>query len=329
MAKTSASRKVKKKSLHRWSGLFIVVAAVLVYALFAPYIRSFLGLEGEPRIPPKGESLRLATWNLHNFPSPEQDQERLQKTLERLDADIIAVQEIVDKNALTQLFPTWELYLSQRGGRGRQKLGVLINPETIEVLGTPQEHLEISFSGDLRPAYSLYVRGRQIPVDFHIVVVHLKARSNGFEIRQTQWNELAAILAALPQQEGPGQNDQDMVVLGDFNATGPSQGSAADELEQMQLILARQGLSHVENKEGCSVYWDGQRRDAWKEPSLLDMIWVAGFVHESLSPAYAFGHCARYRCQAFRSTEAYPELDYEAVSDHCPVVVDLQAGGSK
>ena len=34
-------------------------------------------------------------------------------------------------------------------------------------------------------------------------------------------------------------------------------------------------------------------------------------------------HCQRYACRDFRSTQAYPVRDYERVSDHCPVVLDL------
>ena len=326
-AKTKSFRKLAKRSIRLWSGFFVVVASVLLYSLIAPQLRQSLGLIGNSEVPQKTQSLRLVTWNLHNFPNAQQNLERIQSTILGLNADLIAVQEVVNKDALAQLFPTWQLYLSQAGGRGHQKLGVLVNPETIEVIGLPQEHPELSFSGDLRPAYSLYVRARHLPLDFHVVVVHLKARSVGFEIRQTQWNALNHILAQLPQQS-PGQGDQDIILLGDFNMTGPENESADVELEELQAILGAQNLVPIENPAGCSVYWDGQRRDAWKEPSLLDMIWVTGLPRESLSTAQALTHCDHYRCQPFRSTKAYPELDYEAMSDHCPVMLDIYTNSS-
>jgi hypothetical protein len=79
---------------------------------------------------------------------------------------------------------------------------------------------------------------------------------------------------------------------------------------------------------GCSTYWDGPRRDAWQEPSLLDLIWVGGLAEALVAEprAIALGHCARHHCAAFRSTEAYPEPDFVSMSDHCPVALDLIGG---
>ncbi|MCA9694938.1 MAG: hypothetical protein KC636_35495, partial [Myxococcales bacterium] len=85
-------------------------------------------------------------------------------------------------------------------------------------------------------------------------------------------------------------------------------------------VMAERGLVRAEDS-GCTAYWDGSRRDAYKVASRLDLIWHAGFT--GAPRAVALAHCARHRCQPLRSTEAYPEPDFADLSDHCPVVVDL------
>ncbi len=303
------------------SGLLVLL--IVAYGLWGEEFRALLGLGGD-RAPDKGSALRVVTWNLRNFPGEHQDLELLRARLQGLDADIIAVQEIKDPSALRDLLPEWELAISERGGRGRQRLGVLYNPARVELVGEPAEHRELSLRGRVRPAFSAYLRARGGGPDFHLVVVHLKAMTKGYSQRREQWPMLAEIASSLPE-EGPGAGDSDVLIVGDFNTTGPPGGESAEELRALDELFAAVGLRRLPPARGCSTYWDGPRRDAWQEPSLLDLIWV-GDLDEAMggdAQARALGHCARHRCQAFRSTEAYPELDFETVSDHCPVIVDL------
>ena len=88
------------------------------------------------------------------------------------------------------------------------------------------------------------------------------------------------------------------------------------------------GLLRLAPDAPCSAYWDGSRRDAWYEPSLLDLVWVAD-LDEGLSSTTGvrpLHHCARHHCQPFRSTPGHPEPDYADLSDHCPVMLDLSPG---
>jgi endonuclease/exonuclease/phosphatase family metal-dependent hydrolase len=266
----------------------------------------------------------VVTWNLRNFPDEHQDLELLRARLESLDADVIAVQEIKEPAALRALLPQWKLAISGRGGRGRQKLGVLYNPARVELVGEPAEHDELSLGGRVRPAFSAYLRARGGGPDFHLVVVHLKAMTEGYSQRAQQWPMLASIVGSL-QENDRGGGDQDVLVVGDFNTTGPPGGDTAEELRALEDLFGSAGLRRLPSARGCSTYWDGPRRDAWQEPSLLDLVWV-GDLAEAMggdAQAAALGHCARHRCEAFRSTDAYPDLDFETVSDHCPVIVDL------
>ena len=48
-------------------------------------------------------------------------------------------QEVRDPAALAALMPSWGLALSEAGGRGGQRLGILYDPASVELIGAPQE----------------------------------------------------------------------------------------------------------------------------------------------------------------------------------------------
>jgi endonuclease/exonuclease/phosphatase family metal-dependent hydrolase len=301
-------------------GPALVALLVIGYWLAGERLRERIGV-GSGAAPPtlKGDRVRVVTWNLHNFPGDDQNLPRLRERLAKLDADLLAVQEIHDPAALANLLPGWQLHLSEHGGRGHQRLGIALDPTTLELVGPVREHPELTMNGHVRPAVSARLRVRGGP-DFHVVVVHLKAKSDGLPLRRKQWPLLAELARDLLQ------TDPDLVLLGDFNATGPAGGSPDDELTALADILGPLGLHRIPPAVPCSAYWDGARRDAWQEPSLLDLVWVAGLApnlgHDPQSrPLH---HCARHHCQAFRSTPAYPEPDFADLSDHCPVALDLE-----
>lgn len=301
--------------------MLAIGVALAAYPALREQLRALAGLGAEV-VPAKGEKLRLVSWNLGNFPREDQDLPRLRERLLALEPDVVAVQEIKEPEVLRELMPEWRLAISEQGGAGHQRVGFLYDPRTIELVGEPAEHRGLTMKGRVRPAFSAYMRRLPHGPDFHAVVVHLKARPDGFELRRKQWPALAQVLAEL------GRSDADIVLLGDFNTTGPEDGSPGRELEQLDAALAPAGVQRVRNEAGCSAYWDGRRRDAWKEPSLLDLAWTGGLA-ESIGPESSttvLGPCARHRCDPFRSTDAYPELDYERVSDHCPIVIDLASG---
>ncbi len=296
-----------------------MLTLVLAWALLGEGVRERLGLPGSGTAEKKElAALRMATWNLRNFPAEGQDLARLQARLAELDADVIAVQEVHDAEALRALMPGWELHLSQSGGRGGQRVGFLYDPQVVELLGAPREHKELTMGGGVRPGFSGRLRPRAGGADFSLLVVHLKARAEGHDLRRKQWVTLAQVAEELQRE------DPDLVVAGDFNVTGPPGGVPEDELGALDQSLGAVGLSRVRNSAGCSAYWDGPRRDAWQVPSLLDLVWVAGLTGAQELEARSLLHCARHHCKTFRSTAKYPERDYADLSDHCPVVVDLR-----
>jgi endonuclease/exonuclease/phosphatase family metal-dependent hydrolase len=308
----------------------LTLALALVFAgfwwAFGDRLRDDLGLAGSP-VPEREDNLRVVSWNLENFTGDpaSHDLERLREVIAELDPDVLALQEINDPRAIAELLPEFELLASNGGGRGHQKVAIAWRPDRVERIAGPIEHPELSLGGRVRPGLSAYLRGREGP-DLWLVVVHLKAMSDGIDQRRGQWNELVVIAEAAQRRPvGIDPPDLDLLIVGDFNSTGPTDGTWSDEQRELATALAPAQLQRIPSHDGCTAYYDGRRRDAWKEPSEIDLMWVRG-LNESLDGAtrlWTGTHCARRSCQPFRSTDAYPEPDYEGLSDHCPVVLDL------
>jgi endonuclease/exonuclease/phosphatase family metal-dependent hydrolase len=333
---------------------FVVVAATVIgWRFFGAEVRDAAGIEstiparpvrspdgarspGDPRPPSVassdskgteqanparvgvGGTMRIATWNLRNFGAKHQkhDLERLRAQLDTLDADVIAVQEIVDPEALRRVRPDWELTLSRGGGRGGQHLGLWADPARARVV-EGRDEARISLGGTVRPAFVARVADtHDASRDLGVIVVHLKARPEGADARRRQWPSLVELVGELARA------DSEVVVLGDFNVTGGDDRDAAAELVDLEKTLSRADLHRVPVRGGCSAYWQGRKRDQWLEPSLLDLVWVRGVT--TPGPAHPGAHCGAHTCQTFRSSRAYPDLDYRGISDHCPVVVDLR-----
>jgi endonuclease/exonuclease/phosphatase family metal-dependent hydrolase len=265
-------------------------------------------------IPDKGDRLRIVTWNVRNFPD-ESEASHLAERLERLDADVVAFQELRDPVAAAALVPRHALHVSRGGGRGGQHVALAFDDTVLERLAGPFEHTSLTMDGRVRPALSMRLRHRDAGITFDVMVVHLKATPRGHTLRRAQWAHLRAI-AETKGDEIP------LVVLGDFNVTGPPGGSSELELAALDRHLGRVGLRRLEAGP-CTAYWEGARHDAWKEPSLLDLVWVRSARGWKDLRAHAWGPCARYACQPFRSTPAYPDSDLLRGSDHCPVSVDV------
>jgi endonuclease/exonuclease/phosphatase family metal-dependent hydrolase len=323
-------RRPSKQQRRRRQSLAVLVLALLgalVWAWLGPELRERGGLTGVSP-PARGDRMRVVSWNLENFSGSASghDLERLREIIEQLDPDVLAVQEIKDPEAFAALLPGWEIALSHAGGRGHQLLGVAVRADRVELLDHA-EHPQLSLDGRVRPAFSAYLRARGGGPDFWLMVVHLKAMPDAINLRREQWPMLVT-LARDGLSSGPGAADHDLVLVGDFNTTGPvGAGARGPEIEQAELaqVLARADLRRLHNASGCTAYYDGQRRDAWQEPSEIDLVWVRDLA-ESLEPGTEVRsgtHCAEERCRDFRSTDAYPVRDYESISDHCPVILDL------
>lgn len=322
---SSANKRRRRPNKHerqrrlRWFTLGLVVVIAIAWIWLGAGIRELAGISG-PGPEPRGKALRVVSWNLANFngKASEHDLARIREVIAELDPDVLALQEIRDPKALAALLPDWELRVSDKGGSGQQRLAIAWRGDRVTLIES-EEHPQLSLGGRVRPGLSGYLRGTDGGPDFWLLVVHLKAMPDSIDRRREQWPRLLEIA------EATAERDRDLLIVGDFNSTGPPGGKPEIEQRELDSALGPVGLRRLHCATGCTAYYDGQRRDSWKEPSEIDLIWARDLA-ESLSDdakVHSGTHCAASRCRDFRSTDAYPVRDYEMVSDHCPVVVDL------
>ena len=295
----------------------VLLAAAILYGWLDPQGATAVGSR-------PADAIRIVTWNLRNFPvdprdardrDPPHDRDRLRSTIDALQADVLAFQEVRDVEALAALLrPDFEVTATRHGGPRGQHLALAWRTSRIRPTGPATEHEAIALGGRLRPALSapfvLQSGGRP----FNVMAVHLKARPAGASIRTTQWDHLTSVVERLLE------TNPDLVLVGDFNVTGGTLlGTPPDERLALETRLAESELTPIE-VGACTSYWHGVRHDDWVEPARLDLAFAAGFA--DAHPVASVGtHCRRHRCEPFAGADVDPS--FTGLSDHCPVVVDM------
>jgi endonuclease/exonuclease/phosphatase family metal-dependent hydrolase len=324
-----------------------VVLAIVAVALAAVVLRNDLRCAGFvgpgvtaaelPQPCPPGR-LRIATWNLRNFPLDERRGDAavgylsqtnicdLEGALEGLGADVLGLAEIRDARRFPPILRRAEgvrryrVAMSRHGGRSGQRLAIAWDDRVLEAVGSPVEIREVALDEGLRPAIALRLRSRSDPgADLTVVQVHLKSSPSGYQTRMAQHR---ALVEWLRREHGTGSGGR-LVVMGDFNSTGGKRRSAAGELADADRLYDRIGLARTINATGCSEYWEGGGEpDGLLVPSLLDHIWLRGFG-DGVPQAMSWLHCRRRECAPFESRAGNEDGTFWDVSDHCPVTVDL------
>ncbi len=272
------------------------------------------------RDPAPPGSIRIVSWNLRNFSgataptsrhAPGHDLDRLAEHFAAFDADVLCLQEVLDPGALQPLLPDYVLDASGDGGAHGQQL-VIARRGPISAAPPHTDPCTVLNPG-LRPTLvqSLFLDGLR----WSIVVVHLKATPAGHAVRQVQHEALVQMLKDVPQPR---------LVVGDFNTTGRRGGSPADEISSLCAAFSTVGLQRVQPRLPCTAYWEGGRFDRFEEPSVLDHVFIEGAPPHAPAVHVAPGlQCSRSDCAPITSTSAYPDLDLERVSDHCPLLIDV------
>jgi len=328
----------------------VVVVAIAGVAAASLYLRGHLrcvgfagpGVTAEDLPPAKAGSsdLRIAAWNMRNFPIDERPQTDdlgysrranicdVETALAGLDADILGLQEVDD----TRRFPpilrrackgrAMRVVFSAGGGRFGQHLAIAWDNDTLELAKEPVEITAVAFEDGMRPALAAYLRSRSADgIDFTLVVVHLESGPDNFGERRRQNRALASWIEWWIDEIG----DPDVVVLGDFNTSGSPRGGPEGEMQSLDAILGRAGLRRLENETGCSEYWEGHGdRDGIQVPSLLDHVFLRGFGPDAVvQPLQAWLHCARWECSELVSRVGEEDGTFWDVSDHCPLTFEI------
>ncbi len=295
---------------------------------------------------PSKTTVRLGTWNVRWFPigSAPDDQHGqgeatnlnwLTCTLIWMSLDVIAVQEILATSEATKALnsvigtlskktgDTWKWYRQPCGRPEDHHIAILWNESRV-ALSNFESLWEFNAKADsprkpctygLRPGQYVQVRSR-VPkgADFHLIAVHLKSGPNVFalEERQKALNRIDRAVKPLLD------SDQDVVILGDFNTMGAGDWhSQKSELKYVRRMVGKEkpGFDDLPLTPQCSHYFRG--RGGW-----LDHVLVTKSMKEvNVSTAHVTGYCALSDCQRIKGN--YPQA-YRSLSDHCPVVVEIQ-----
>jgi endonuclease/exonuclease/phosphatase family metal-dependent hydrolase len=281
-----------------------------------------VALLGAALSPSCGGGVRLATFNIENFRPSRTDVPRLVELLEDADADVIAVQEIEDPVGFAAVVGRvrpggrrYALALSRCAGKSKMHVGFVYDTERVR-LGEQIEYPELDPDGggscSLGERSGLLGRFARDAGPFELLVVHLVAGGEEDKAarRRVQWERALRIV-----ERRRAAGTEAIAILGDTNSTGYLDDRWGERtwlgrrLTDARMTMATRAI-------GCSAYW--KPGDGALAPSLLDHVAISeGFP--AANSASVAGYCAEARCRPLDA--ARPPRDFDAVSDHCPVIV--------
>ena len=291
-------------------------------------------------------TLRLATWNLRWFPNGQSEKQSngstgptdlqwLTCTITWMQIDILSVQESLATPRANKAWgdvlqslqkrtgSTWRWTRQKCGHPDEHHIGLLWNADRVTLsridslwqFNAKAKSGENPCANGLRPGHYAWVQSHaKDGVDFHLIGLHLKSGPTVFAVeeRHKALNRLDQVVAPLLDL------DQDVVILGDFNTMGAGDWKSRNyELKNLHRLVAKEkpGFKDLPLKPQCSHYFRG--RGGW-----LDHVLVAkGTSEVTTSSAKVTGYCAVAGCQRIKGD--YP-LAYRRLSDHCPVILEIQ-----
>jgi len=256
----------------------------------------------------------------------ETDEAMLLGILEKLDFDVLALQEVHD----TARFDTLLARLGDRTGRAYaavyshgwahpQHLGLVVRADRLRIVRSAV-HPDVATRATLRAGFSARVESvRAGGVDFGVMVLHLA--SGDTASRATLRAEQATAVAKAVAAEIEATGDHDFVVLGDMNTARAERELPAFEAA---MASAASGLARAEPASACSTYFTKSPQNPLLSPSFIDHVFLGSMAERDTAVPLASGaHCAERACQPFESDSAQNGTSYWSVSDHCPVYFEI------
>jgi endonuclease/exonuclease/phosphatase family metal-dependent hydrolase len=262
---------------------------------------------------------KIGTWNLEWLglnernglaPRDAEDYQKIGDKVRSLGVVVLAVQEIGGEAPLRKVAagagPSWEVVLGTTGGiEGKpQNVGFLYDSREVELLQA-EELLQLPREQEGLPVFNRVpvtacFRVRATGFDFRMITVHLKAgqKKQDEQKRRLEATTLHDWITSLQQTKG---EDQDIVVLGDFNSTYGTEPEVALEkggsLQYMHPAAPTPTIMHF--------------------PEPIDQVAVApGFDELRRDSFTVHGDFGGLDKDAWRKT----------YSDHFPVTVSIVAG---
>lgn len=201
-----------------------------------------LSLSLSPALAAQASTVRIGTWNLefcgapganlrHDVPPrDEADYARIGARVRDLAVAVLAVQEINDLGTLQKIANgagvSWRALLGTTGtwddGKTAQSIGFLYDSDVVDLLGA-EELLQLPRERDGVPIFhrvpvTAWFRVKATGFDFRLVTVHLKAGQKELDANKRRL-EAGTLHDWLQQLRNAANEDQDFVLLGDFNSS--------------------------------------------------------------------------------------------------------------
>lgn len=280
--------------------------------------------------------IKFGTYNIRNFDYDERshtptNKSHLVNTISEISPDLLAVQEInntfeFQKMININFMGEYASKFTECGGAHSQKLGFVYKPSKLSLIGFEQDmrtvnpknpHQASCNSGSRPLAVGIFktVDTKKVIV---AISVHLKSggRANSIEKRFMQLKLIKDLI-----NEYRNEGYKNFVIMGDFNSTeyivgGKIRAKFRNVVDKMDLRDLTSGLS-------CTAYWWGGVNDSKQYPSTLDHILVSpSLVDQKDITTKAHGHCAKLQCESTYESEM--GVDFDGVSDHCPIVSEVK-----
>lgn len=267
----------------------------------------------------------VSQYNIRNFNKDpgagETDLVQLGKNLKSFKSDVMSFVEVVNADAFRTLIqtnlPGYQVQISNCGGFGKQKLAVAYNPKVFKFISSAED---LNFSGStgkcasLRPAFLVTLEHVATKKAYVFAALHLKAGGAEAAMR-TRWTQyqLLAKLATV-------YSNQNLIMLGDLNTTGYNIKDA--DFDSFQSLLSVSKMTTASQNLHCTSYWEGTLGNGLHQSSILDHIVVKNSMAKEVVNVQVGAHCAKLNC-----ADATPEdlgIDYQHVSDHCPIQVTFK-----
>ncbi len=204
------------------------------------------------------EVLTICSFNIRIFSDGSRDDEELQSIVQILKSyDLIAIQELRDKEilkrtvkALKNLGYKYDYEISQKVGRGvKEQYAFLYRKDKVKVIQGGRLYSEDDDEFIREPYFATFKSGN---FDFTLVTVHVLFGDSKKD-RRPELMELADVYEYLQSKD---QDEQDIILLGDFNMSPSDKGW--DNLKQiptMKHILKWPSKTTIQDSSLYDNFW--------------------------------------------------------------------------
>lgn len=300
------------------------------------------------KLPRKDGKIRVGTWNIRWFPdgkpgnAPDVEGTDIPWAacaIAFLDVDVLGLQEIKltdrGKEKLTQLTTllreltasSWAWVAEDCPTPSRQHVVILYREEAVTI-SQVKSHGEIDPTaktgrpahcpGDLRPALGAYVKSKHGGADFHFVSTHLDSGRSKRDYKNRQ--DAFELLGTVHDRRFALTPDDDLIVAADFNLMGCKDCEAKNSIQEREVLkrtiaALKRPLSTPAANIDCTEYYRG------KGYTIDQIVHSTAMAEAKGSAQLVSGVCAAAKCSVIKS-EDLPF--FRRLSDHCPVVLDIE-----